>query len=253
MTYSLYDAIQSHIRNFANQLYTCTPAIVDSYHPEDCTVDVYPAIYRTDKHGISLQEAHLSRVPLHFQATKELGMTFPVRKGDTVLLVFGHSDSEEWLVGNEDFEYPKTRRKHNINDAYAIAGVFRYNFSPVQTGTEEDFNIRYNDTYIRLKQNGDIVLSTSNGQDVTVYKNNDITINSTTTVTINCPDTNINGNVTIDGLLTTEGFISNNTIGDGIAVFNGNVNVIGDVTANGVSLETHTHNGDSGGTTSAPL
>jgi hypothetical protein len=178
------EGIESRIRDFANQLYTCTPAIVDSYNPEDCTVNVYPAIYFVDKDGVTLKEPFLEKVPLHFQATRELGITFPVRKGDTVLLVFGHSDAELWLSESKDYNYPKTRRQHNINDAYAIAGVFRYNSSPVQAGTEQDLNIRYNDSFVRIKENGEVAVESPTK--VTV-KAPDVEIESATAITMTAP------------------------------------------------------------------
>lgn len=159
MRNSLYGAIEAHIRRYDNQLYTCTPAIVDSYDPSTCSVNVCPAIYHNDKDGIDTREPFLEKVPLHFPATKELGITYPVRKGDTVLLVFGMSDAELWLSNDNDYEYAQTRRSHDINDAYAIAGVFKYSRSPVQSGTENDLNIRYNNTFVRIKENGDISAS----------------------------------------------------------------------------------------------
>jgi hypothetical protein len=185
MRTSLSEVILSHIRKFSGQLYTSTPAIVEAYHPEDCTVDVYPAIFRPDKDGIDTREPFLERVPLHFQATQELGITYPVRKGDTVLLVFGMFDAENWLQSNKDFDFATTRRMHNINDAYAIAGVFKYNRSPVQSGTEQDLNIRYKDTFVRIKQNGDIEASSPTkislsvgGNSTIVMDNNGITLNA---------------------------------------------------------------------------
>lgn len=188
MRTDFFEGIESHIRPHLNQLYTCTPAIVDSYNPEDCTVNVYPAIYHPDRDGVIMKEPFLEKVPLHFQATRELGITFPIKKGDTVLLVFGHSDAELWLSESKDYNYPNTRRQHNINDAYAIAGVFRYNSSPVQAGTENDLNIRYKDSYIRIKEDGDIEVETPG--EVTVQATT-VNVISTTEIQLTAPLVNI--------------------------------------------------------------
>lgn len=203
MRTSLYGAIESHLKRTLSQLYTCTPAIVDKYDPDTCTVDVYPAIYHTDKDGIDTQEPLLEKVPLHFQATRELGLTFPVRKGDTVLLVFGMSDAESWLQSNKEYDYATTRRSHDINDAYAIAGIFKYNRSPVQAGTEEDLNIRYNGSYIRLKSNGDIIADTSNGQSVELKSSGDVNVDAGTKVTVTAPEVEINSATKIDMVAPT--------------------------------------------------
>lgn len=212
MEVSLYDAIQSHIKDFESQLYTTCPAVVDSYNPSDCTVNVFPSIYRAERDGLLIKDQILTRVPLHFQATQQLGITFPIRKGDTVLLVFSHLDIENWSTDSADFVAPKTLRKHNINDAFAIAGVFKYDKSPVQSGTEEDLNIRYNGSYVRIKANGDVEVNTPtnitatagvkvtvNAPEVEVNGSNDITltapdvtINSTTSIQLEAPLININ-------------------------------------------------------------
>ena len=65
-------------------------------------------------------------------------------------------------------------------------------------------------------------------------------------------DLTINGNLNVSGLTTTGGLVSQGTVGGGASIA-GSVTVTGgDPTADGISLKSHTHQGDSGGTTSQP-
>ena len=51
--------------------------------------------------------------------------TRPIFEGDNVLLFFHDDCYDEWLEKNEEY-VPTTSRKHDINDAFAIAGIQNY-------------------------------------------------------------------------------------------------------------------------------
>lgn len=198
--FSLFDTIKTHISDFEGDLYTGAPAIVENYDPATSTIDVYPAIYKKDKaDGTLIKELLLERVPVIFNATRELGITYPIRKGDTVWLMFSHRDSEGWLVSEEEYAEPKTHRKHDINDAFAIAGAFKYNNSPVPQGQENNLCIRYNDNDIIITPDGELI------------------VNSANTITINAPNQNVEitasnvnctGNINAQGNITSQSDIS---------------------------------------------
>lgn len=130
--FSLFDTIQSHVEDFESQLYTGMPAIVESYNPEDCTVDCYPAIYAIEKDGVVQKEQILEAVPVIFPSASDVAITFPIKKGDSVWLQFSMRDMTEWLEGAEEYSVPPTMRKHNMNDAVAFAGIHKYSKSPVR-------------------------------------------------------------------------------------------------------------------------
>lgn len=94
-----------------------------------------------------------------------------------------------------------------------------------------------------------------------VKKDADITVGGSVTlkasaVTIDSANVHITGDVAIDKSLTVLGAISGSggmaiSGGSGASV-DGSMTTTGDVTAGGVSLMNHVHDGDSGGTTSTP-
>jgi phage baseplate assembly protein V len=67
------------------------------------------------------------------------------------------------------------------------------------------------------------------------------TLNSSGAVDITAPQTNIHGPLTVDGLITGKGGME--ISGGSGAKVNGSLTTTGDVTAGGVSLEHHKHNG----------
>lgn len=190
--FSLFDTIQSHVEDFESQLYTGMPAIVESYNPEDCTVDCYPAIYAIEKDGVVQKEQILEAVPVIFPSASGVAITFPIKKGDSVWLQFSMRDMTEWLEGTEEYSVPPTMRKHNMNDAVAFAGVHKYSKSPVKN--KDNLNIYYGDSELNILPNGNINLSspensiqmslkdgitidTSGGNSIKVLQNGNVELN----------------------------------------------------------------------------
>lgn len=163
--FSLFDTIQSHVEDFESQLYTGMPAIVESYNPEDCTVDCYPAIYAIEKDGVVQKEQILEAVPVIFPSASDVAITFPIKKGDSVWLQFSMRDMTRWLEGDEEYSVPPTMRKHNMNDAVAFAGIHKYSKSPVKDS--ESVNIYYKDSFISIKPDGHIDINVNDTFSVT--------------------------------------------------------------------------------------
>lgn len=84
------------------------------------------------------------------------------------------------------------------------------------------------------------------------------TVTASGNTEINCPQNTINGATTVNGLLTcNQGMVVSGGT-NSTATFTGNVHHIGtytnegELSSNGVILDTHVHLGDSGGTTGKP-
>ena len=90
-------------------------------------------------------------------------------------------------------------------------------------------------------------------------RDRDITAEKSATVhtkhlTIDSPVTDIEGALNVKGLLTYQGGMSGSGgAGGAAAVINGTISQqSGSIISNGINLTTHTHKGDSGGTTGEP-
>jgi len=105
---------------------------------------------------------------------------------------------------------------------------------------------------------GDVVIENANSITINTGTTLDITAGGAATlaapsVTVDSPQSTFTGKVTIQGKLTYLGGMAGSGGTGAAASISGDVSVTGgDVTADGVSLKTHTHPGDSGGTTGAP-
>jgi hypothetical protein len=65
-------------------------------------------------------------VPVCYPTGGGFAMTFPLREGDLVWMLFGEKSLDEWLdTGARDVD-PALQRKLDLSDAIAIAGVFPY-------------------------------------------------------------------------------------------------------------------------------
>ena len=73
-------------------------------------------------------------------------------------------------------------------------------------------------------------------------------------ITLDALQTTATGALTVEGLFTFAAGMagSGGTGGGATAIITGGISTTEDVTAGGISLMTHTHPGDSGGTTGAP-
>ncbi len=110
-----------------------------------------------------------------------------------------------------------------------------------------------------VKKDADITVggscTESVGGDVSATVGGSVTLKASA-VTIDSANVHITGDVAIDKSLTVLGAISGSggmaiSGGSGASV-DGSITTTGDVTAGGVSLMNHVHDGDSGGTTSTP-
>lgn len=80
-----------------------------------------------------------------------------------------------------------------------------------------------------------------------------VTVTTPTSVTVDSPTTTFTGEVIVQGLLTYQAGMMGSGGSGATAAITGSIEVTsGDVTADGISLKTHTHPGDSGGTTGPP-
>lgn len=122
-------------------------------------------------------------------------------------------------------------------------------FYPI--GNKNWFSV--NGQYLVMYGPEGVILSTSNMDCMLTLNSSGITVNlNGGNLTINNGDTTMNGNLTVNGLITgTQGF--NISGGSTTASVTGNVNIVGTLTNNGKLVgSTHTHPDAQGGNTGPP-
>lgn len=220
---TLTNSIEHHFENFHFSI----PAIVVRSDLENQQVDVQPSlnIKMFDGSGASERPVILN-VPLQFPVSKTAGFTFPVEKGDTVLLVFSERGLDSWKEGNGYPVTPTDFRMLDYKDAIAIPGLFPKNSTVnkpskhVLTHNPKDTvlfaNLGATEAEFRIKQDGSVEINTSN-MPVTVNCS-EATVNASTSIGLNAPTMIVDvaesqwlGNITHTGGYT----------GVGVQTFNG--------------------------------
>ncbi len=270
---TLAGVMESLAESFVKEnVQTALPArIIDMRKFEsDQLVTVQPLVNRVDEDGVILEVAYLYDVPILFPSAGNGILSFPVKLGDTVMLVVS-SRSLDDLIDSEapmDSDYtitPADNRSFNVMDAVAIPGLYpkKFNLHPDPTNVELKLLDSSGEPVSSLKftPEGDVLLTntkdttiTSTGavkvvtestvdvqaaKDVTVSTEENVTISAAKSITIS----NGNGSFTLNENGTVD--INGTTISPtGEIVAAGPITSGGDVTTSGgISLDSHKHTG----------
>jgi len=178
------------------------------------TINCKPVISRV-LNGEKVDLPEFIEVPPMFMQGGGSYTAYPLAVGDYALMIFTERCFDNWYAGGDN-EIPLEYRMHDYSDGFAIVGI-----NPIGTAiTIPDVITQVGDT----RQEGDYDHEGDREQEGNFVLNGNFTIN---------------GNMTINGT------------GGGGTVNTNNIDFIltnGDVTADSVSLKTHTHDGvQSGG------
>ncbi len=207
------------------------PGIIQSFSAGAITATVQLAIkgivHAPDGTAQFVNMPLLVDVPVHFPRGGGCTLTFPVAKGDECLVVFAARCIDGWWQSG-GVQAPMDPRIHDLSDGFAFVGFFSQatKIGGISTASTQ---LRSNDgaTYIDLNPSTKKVkIVAPGGFDVIA------------------PLSTFSAGVTISGLLTFVGGMVGSAASGAAAVFNGILNVIGQITANGKRVDdTHTHNG----------
>lgn len=210
-------------------LWTAMPGIIQSFSAGAITATVQLAIkgirHAPDGSAQFVNMPLLVDVPVHFPRGGGCALTFPVAAGDECLVVFSARCIDGWWQSG-GVQAPMDPRVHDLSDGFAFVGFFSQvtKISGISTASAQ---LRSNDgaTYIDLNPSTKKVkVVAPGGFDVVA------------------PLSTFSAGVTINGLLTFVGGMVGSAASGAAAVFNGILNVIGQITANGKRVDdTHTH------------
>ncbi len=140
---TLADVLNVLVSNAAAALYTSLPARVESYNASERSVDVKPMIPQAylDEAGTRVLEELpvITQVPVCFPGAGDHETTFPIGKGDTLLVCFSHSAIEAWLTTGRIVD-PGDDRHQDLSDAFAVLGLRP--FKDVEAASEDATVVR---------------------------------------------------------------------------------------------------------------
>ena len=224
----LTDIIADAIGEALSNLHTATIAKVTAV--QEKTISVQPVINRVVD-GKSITLPQFTKVPPLFMQGGGSYTAHPIAVGDYCLLVLTERCFDRWYSGS-DFQDPAEFRMHDYSDGIAIVGI-----NPT-AGALTIPSV--------IQQTGD-----ANADGDHTHQGDRTQTGNQTII----GDLHVDGNVTVTGNITCLGTIAagNYTgLAGGAMTASVSIETTADVVASGISLSTHTHTGDSGGTTGGP-
>ena len=153
------------VRYQLGEVNTAIPAVINKYDPTKQEAEVIPLIKRKYKDGTAVDRAPITGVPVVFPASGGGIITFPVTKGDTVLLIFSQRSIDRWVRGDGSSVDPGDNRKHDISDAIAIPGLF--SLSSALQSDPDNVIIKFSGASIALTPAGAIEILAPGGVTIT--------------------------------------------------------------------------------------
>ena len=219
-----YNAADFHIVQALMRVNTAEPVRVVSVNTGARTVDVQPLVRIVAGGGDTLEQSQLFELPyLRIQGGKNAVIVDP-QPGDVGLAVYAMRDVEAFKTAPGQSVNPGSARTYDKGDGFYLGGFL--NAAP------ERF-LRVTDEGVEIEG---VASVKAHGQAVTVTADTQITLDAPV--------------VQITGVLVQTG-----DKGSGQSSFKGGfTNTGGNITSNGVTLETHTHSGvePGGGNTGGP-
>ena len=271
-TYMMDQVLDSWVR----QLMFTLPGRIVSFDSETQIAQVEAGIQRVVQ-GTGMTIPVIEGVPVCFPGDGEYFFLHQITDGETEgLLHFSQRAIDTWVDQGGPIP-PHDLRVLSESDCFFEPG---YRSRPgAITGFRNDgagVGNYAGDQFLHLKSSGDAEFETPGnldatvggsatvdvtsdvtatvGGNVTATVGGDMTATVTGTAEVEAPTINLIGTVNITGALNLTGPLSTTSGGQGEGgEMQGTFEVVGgDVIADGVSLKTHTHPGDSGGTTGSP-
>jgi len=138
------------------------PGRIETYDYTNRSVTVQPLLKKVFTEGESLEYKILANVPVIFPSSQESGMTFPLNRGDGVLILFSERALERWK-SNGALTEPGDSRKFDLSDGICIPGLFAFNQKPLAENNKDVF-IKHKNQKIVIKNNGNIEIGSSSLQ-----------------------------------------------------------------------------------------
>src|SRR5690606_572168 len=127
MTIALAEVISRALESRLADVFTAVPCEVVTYYPETQTADLLPVVRRpvpTEEEDIAFEDLPIvQNIPIIFPRGKSVSITWPLEKGDGVLLCSLTFCANEWRRTGEITD-PLDIRLHSLGNAFAIPGAF---------------------------------------------------------------------------------------------------------------------------------
>lgn len=249
-----YNNENSKLESLQSKIWTALPGIIQTVNFSNMTCTVQPTIqgifYKNNEQGSNsandIDLPVLVDCPIVFPSGGGCTLTFPINKGDEVLIIFSSRCIDNWwALGATDSEgntIPRPQAEYRMNDlsdGFVIPGprsvprvIPLISTTTVQLRANTKDNTHY--SFIEIHP-GNFNINISTTGNITANAPN-ITANASTAMNITSPITTITGNVHITGDVQVDKTLTATT----------------DVIGGSKSLKNHTHTSSSPGSQTSP-
>ena len=211
------------LKKFLQSVDGMLPAMVVAYDRATNRAQVQPLIQVIKTNGERVTRAQIASVPVFQIGAGGFVLNFPLKNGDIGWIKAADRDISLFLQADYSLAQPQTARLHNFADSVFFPNVLKgYTIS----GEDEENAVLQNlDGTVRIAIWPDKVKVTA------------------PTVVIDSPETQMTGNLLVNGNISAGADGSGDVTINGNIQLNGNMVATGEVTAAGIPLTTHKHTG----------
>lgn len=115
--------VEETARAIVNEIHTALPGIIIAFNPDNATATVKPIGKYMMMDGKSLDYPQITEVPIVFPfcQTSKVGIAFPVKKGDSCLIIISEVELDEWRTKAES----EGSLRFDLTSAVCISGLLR--------------------------------------------------------------------------------------------------------------------------------
>lgn len=183
MIQEVVQAVEDTVRKVLGGVHTSMPAKIVAVYPESGMIDALPvgSYYCS---GIEMEYPVVPGIPLVVTANSDgVGMCFPVKEGDTCLLIFAEQSISAFLTETSEAQ---SDERFELFNAIAIPGLCRVSNPAQQVANEEDCAVMAaGEVMIKVKEDG---------------------------VTIVCEETRIEGDLRVTGTINADKVYASNLV-----------------------------------------
>jgi hypothetical protein len=116
------------VGNMMKNVHTAIPATVERFDAGTRKVSAKPAVRQKKSGGEYTDMPVVHEVPVQYPSSSKAGLTFPLEKGDTGVLIFSQADIDAWCQRGGT-QTPGSERHWDLTDAIFIPGVWPFSAS----------------------------------------------------------------------------------------------------------------------------
>lgn len=160
---TIEEAIRLGVKSLLNVTHTCLPGVILTYDYKTQKATVQPSlrkVYQTGENPLVQDMPVLNAVPVIFPRSGSTSLSFPIAKGDRVLVLVSERSLDQWINSTEEQVTPQDPRQFHLADAVCIPGLYPFS-DALPLENNEDFVISHGESRITIKKDGEIDIKTS--------------------------------------------------------------------------------------------